>query len=94
MLSGRVHIYPDNNRPGFGEFLISQSQADQLTMAIRSPVAPQEEQDDSRPSIRRQRPGLPRLVLECEIGSRRHEASLNALHYEVDGFGRWQCRLA
>lgn len=62
MLTGRVHVYGGNHCPCIYEIVVSKCHADQLTVAIGSPIAPQEQQDNGVLTVVRKGPRVTSLV--------------------------------
>ena len=52
------------------------SQADQLAVAVRSPIAAQEEEHDGGVELLGECPGVAALVEQCEIGNLHASASV------------------
>lgn len=67
MLRGCVDIDGRHNGACLSELGVSQGHADQLAVAVRSPIAPQEEEHDGVAAMIGERPGLSCLVGEREV---------------------------
>jgi hypothetical protein len=65
-----------DGRTALGELLVLAGAADQLPIAVRSPVAAQEEQDHRAIEVVTEAPGFAPLIVEREVDRKlRHEAT-------------------
>ena len=76
MLTGGIDVDRGNNRPSLCEFIMSERHADQLTIAVRSPIPSEEEQYHRVAAVISQGPGFATLIEQCEIGRFRHPSSI------------------
>ncbi len=77
MLARGIDIDCDDNCPSFGEFTMSECHADQLAVAIRSPIPTQKEQYHRMAVLIRQDPRFTALVEQCEVRRSRHPSNID-----------------
>jgi hypothetical protein len=67
MLPRRIDVDGGNNGASRCEFTMSECHADQLTVAVRSPIPSQKEQYHGMAAVIRQGPRFTTLIQQCEV---------------------------
>jgi len=68
MFTRRVDVDCGDYRTRIQEFVVSQCHADQLAVAVRSPISAQEEQHHAMTAVIREGPRFAGLVEQREVG--------------------------
>jgi hypothetical protein len=77
VLTGGIDVDRDNNRATLCEFLMSECHADQLTVAVRSPVPSQKQHYHRVATLIRQGPWFTALIEQCEVRRTRHLTNID-----------------